>query len=345
MDDNVIKQCYERLIDNESKEIYTNRLLYNLTDDKKYIQNIVFRKSVFRDLRDRLDLFRTKGKRMVLFGAGDWIHAGDAIRDLYGADIECFADNDLSKKEWYGKPVISYKQLKESYKDDAVIISSWGGKDAIYAQLLSDGFKEENIINLPYITDYYVEKQYFDLPWLTHCNDEVFVDCGAADGKTSLLFSNWCNGIYDYVYAFEPNKQFMDPLKKIFQSLRGEIIEKGTWSSEGTLGFDENGQGSKLIKNSDSEESLQVEVTTIDKALDGKKATFIKLDVEGAEAETIMGAENTIKRYKPKMAVCIYHKKEDPWVLPSLLLKYNQDYRFCVRHYFYDDRETVLYAI
>ena len=345
MNHNDIKQCYARLIDDESKDVYTNRLLYNLTGDKKYMQNILFMKDVFRDLRERLAVFRKKGQRIVLFGAGNWIQGGAAIRDLYETDFECFVDNGTTKQEWYGKRVISYGQLKATYKNDAIIISSWGGKDDIYKQLLSDGFKQENIINLPYVADYYVDRQYFDLPWMPHDNDEVFMDCGAADGKTSVLFSKWCNGIYDYVYAVEPNKQFHDPLRDCFQNIRGEIIEKGTWSTNGVLGFDENGQGSRLVDSVVCNAALQVEVTSIDDILDGRKATFIKLDVEGAEAETIKGAESTIRTYKPKMAVCIYHKTEDPWIIPSLLLEYNPDYRFAVRHYFYDDRETVLYAL
>ena len=69
------------------------------------------------------------------------------------------------------------------------------------------------------------------------------------------------------------------------------------------------------------------------------------MDIEGAEREAIIGARNIIKSQKPKMAVSIYHKKEDIWELPKLLIEINPEYKFYLRHYSFRDAETVLYAI
>ena len=78
---------------------------------------------------------------------------------------------------------------------------------------------------------------------------------------------------------------------------------------------------------------------------DKEAPTFIKMDIEGAEKEAILGAENIIRIQKPKMAVSIYHKREDIWELPKLLLEMNPEYRFYLRHYSFRDAETVLYAV
>ncbi len=232
--------------------------------------------------------------------------------------------------------MISFDELKQRDKNDLIMISSWFGKDEIYNQLIKGGFQERNIINLPYITDYYINRQYFDIPYLTHSDNEVFMDCGSADGNTTNMFIKWCEGKYDYVYAFEPNKIFVDEfLRNNLRGINGEIIEKGTWNKTDKLSFIENGLGSRVLNHTEGEVSTEVEVTSIDEVLNGKRATFIKMDVEGAETETIIGAKDTIKKYRLKMAICIYHKQEDPWVIPSLLMEYNPDYRFCVRHFFY----------
>ena len=42
-----------------------------------------------------------------------------------------------------------------------------------------------------------------------------------------------------------------------------------------------------------------------------EKINFLKLDVEGSEMATLRGARNSIDRFKPKLAISIYHKPDD----------------------------------
>ena len=84
----------------------------------------------------------------------------------------------------------------------------------------------------------------------------------------------------------------------------------------------------------------------IDEAIaEGDKVTFIKMDVEGAELESLKGAEKTIRRDKPKLAICIYHKPEDMWTIPLYIKELVPEYKLYIRHHSSGVCETVLYAV
>ena len=68
------------------------------------------------------------------------------------------------------------------------------------------------------------------------------------------------------------------------------------------------------------------------------------MDIEGSEIKALEGAKNTISKYKPNLAICIYHKTDDLWKIPDLIHKMVPEYQLYIRHHsciFYD---TVLYA-
>ncbi len=48
-----------------------------------------------------------------------------------------------------------------------------------------------------------------------------------------------------------------------------------------------------------------------------ERVTFIKMDIEGSEANALRGAEKIIRTYKPKLAISVYHKKDDLWTIPK----------------------------
>ena len=87
-----------------------------------------------------------------------------------------------------------------------------------------------------------------------------------------------------------------------------------------------------------------VRCETIDNILNGREVSFIKLDVEGAEIEALTGAEQSIKKYMPRLAISIYHNPHDIIDVTSLLMSMVPEYSFAIRHYHSDLIETVLYA-
>ncbi len=101
-----------------------------------------------------------------------------------------------------------------------------------------------------------------------------------------------------------------------------------------------DGSSSRISEIAD----ISIQVDSIDRVIQ-EPVTCIKMDIEGAEYQGILGAKEMISRFKPKLAVCVYHKPEDIWELPQLIHRINSEYEFYLRHYSFGDVETVLYAL
>ena len=183
--------------------------------------------------------------------------------------------------------------------------------------------------------------QYLDM--FSPIDDEVVVDAGAYDGMTALRFLKWGGSKIKHVYSFE-----LDPMNvpKCEANLRGyedkvTLIPKGTWSKNETVYIrSSGGTGSGVSKKG----TTPVELAAIDDIVKDEKVTFIKMDVEGAELESLKGAKNTIIKNHPRLAICAYHKLEDLYELPEYILSLVPEYKFYLRHYCSREWETVLYA-
>lgn len=73
------------------------------------------------------------------------------------------------------------------------------------------------------------------------------------------------------------------------------------------------------------------------------QATFIKMDIEGAELDALRGAEELIKANKPKLAICLYHHVHDLWTIPLYVKSLVPEYKlFCRENR--SGTEFVMYA-
>lgn len=92
-----------------------------------------------------------------------------------------------------------------------------------------------------------------------------------------------------------------------------------------------------------------VEETIPVKSIDGlnlQGEIFIKMDIEGSEQAALRGAENTIRRWKPMLAICIYHSNEDMIKIPLYLHEiYQNDADYYIRHHTKYFADTVFYVI
>lgn len=75
------------------------------------------------------------------------------------------------------------------------------------------------------------------------------------------------------------------------------------------------------------------------------RVDYLKMDIEGAEIEALKGSALTIGKFRPQLAISIYHEPSHFWRIPVMLDGVCPDYRFFVKHYHYHPAETILYAI
>jgi len=75
---------------------------------------------------------------------------------------------------------------------------------------------------------------------------------------------------------------------------------------------------------------VSVETITLDDFVKERKlerVDFIKSDIEGFERNMLQGAQETLKNFAPKLALCTCHLPDDPEVMSDLIMKANPRYK------------------
>lgn len=174
-------------------------------------------------------------------------------------------------------------------------------------------------------------------------SNEVYIDLGAYNGDTIRELIEVTHGNYNSIYALEPDKKNFKKLNKFINGMKNiYTYNAAVWCIDSELPFAAKaGRQSAISANSET----KIECRSVDSILNGKRATLIKMDVEGFEREAIWGAASTIANYTPKLMISLYHRNEDIFELPLLIKKLNPSYKLYIRHQLYIPAwETNLYA-
>lgn len=189
-----------------------------------------------------------------------------------------------------------------------------------------------------------IQPQYFLRDILPPAKEEeIFVDGGAYIGDSSRRFlREYQKGGKYKIFLWEPDKSNRDQIHKILRkSRRYEVIPYAMWSETAQLRFSNAGSGTSRVEK----EGILVNADSIDNQMKGKKVTFIKMDIEGAEIEALKGAEKIIKKQKPKLAICIYHKYSHLYQIPLMIKEMVPEYKIYIRQHSDTASETVVYAV
>ncbi|MBM3266549.1 MAG: FkbM family methyltransferase [Candidatus Sericytochromatia bacterium] len=197
------------------------------------------------------------------------------------------------------------------------------------------------------------ELEYFPEDLIAMGAAEHFVDCGAYDGDTVKRFLSLCNG-FERITAFEPDPRNFERLGAYVAELppdtggRIACIQAAVSDRRTRLDFFADGSaGASLAAlTAQARPTVAVEAVLLDEALaEGPPPTYLKLDVEGAEAEALTGAAGLIRRHLPRLAVCVYHRQADLWRLPLQVRDLSDRYRFFLRAHSEGGFDVVCYAV
>jgi FkbM family methyltransferase len=164
---------------------------------------------------------------------------------------------------------------------------------------------------------------------------DIVLDCGASDGDfTREALQMGAAKVVAIELAPDTIECLRRNLASEIAAGRVAVYPKGVWDHDDSLTLevdDTNFAADSVVLHTGSmHPSVQVPLTTIDKIVAELKlprVDFIKMDVEGAEANAIAGARETLTKFKPRMAIAAEHKPEDEIELPKQVRAIRPDYR------------------
>uniref|UniRef100_A0A7V6CDD9 FkbM family methyltransferase n=1 Tax=Thermodesulfobacterium geofontis TaxID=1295609 RepID=A0A7V6CDD9_9BACT len=171
---------------------------------------------------------------------------------------------------------------------------------------------------------------------------DIVIDCGAHIGIFSLLFAKLA-GENGKVVAIEPEERNYQALVKMIElnknvapiiPLKVAVYKEDCYldlyiakkSGSHTIAPYFNERKDVLLDKKEKVRALKID-TIVFEELGLEKVDFIKMDMEGTEIDALLGAEQTIKRFKPKLAICSYHRPTDSEEIRNIILSYNPNYK------------------
>jgi len=164
---------------------------------------------------------------------------------------------------------------------------------------------------------------------------DIVLDCGASDGdftRESLKAGA------KLVVAIEVSPTSVECIRRnlVAEAASGRVIvyAKGVWDHDDALTL--HVDNSNFAANSVVMHSLAahaagtVPLTTIDRIVEElrlPRVDFIKMDVEGAEVRAIGDANETLTRFKPRLAIATEHTPEDERTIPAKVHEVRADYQ------------------
>lgn len=199
-------------------------------------------------------------------------------------------------------------------------------------------------LDLEYAKFQHEELQYFNSITLPPLNNRPihYIDGGAYNGDTfHALIKTFP---VQQAWLFEPDPANFSELTQTIrkQAYPSYCLPLALSNNYCLLRFSSGlGEAGHIDNNGDE----GITAVAIDDLLAGQQVDFIKLDIEGAEKLALTGAERTIAKHRPVLAVSCYHHASDLWELPDLLSELAPNYKYYLRQHAFNSFDLVLYGI
>lgn len=276
-------------------------------------------------MRDRIDHLERLGcRRVTSFGPLCWKYP-DGLLPHYGADLP--------------------HKVHEHSEDVRAAFNLWA--DYASCREYVNQIRWRLLLDFDCLAPPVEHTIYFPKDLCAISPEEVFVDCGAFDGDTAKLFIHESEGRFRSIIAFEPDPANFAHLKKNIKQMPGaerhaiSVFHAATGSRPARVRL-LSGIGKS---SSVGEGDVEVDSVALDDVLGDPAPTYVKMDIEGAELDTLEGASRTIREHRPVLAICCYHRQNHLWKIPLLIRALSTDYRFFLRPHDLEMWDLVCYAI
>lgn len=138
-------------------------------------------------------------------------------------------------------------------------------------------------------------------------NNSVIVDAGVCEGNFALRYIEQAKKIY----LIEADNYWMEALKRTFEPYKDKVVFCN-----------------KFLSGRDNSKEITLD-TLVEEPID-----FLKMDIEGAEVDALLGGKNVLSESKAQCAICSYHRQYDEKYITYILnsygyvTKYSKGYMF-----------------
>ncbi len=294
---------------------------------------------------------KTCGKPVVLYGMGDGADKVLAAFEKYGIEASgvMASDDFVRGQSFHGFRVKKLSELEQEFGDFVIALCFASQLPDVMAHIKEVAQKHRTLVpSVPVFGDIL-----FDRGFIEKYREGI-------EAAYDTLEDDLSRRVYENVIKFYLTGEIglLDEITTDKDEAFGNILRLGNNELYVDLGayngdtIDEflsysGGSYRKIVALEPNGKNFkQTQVAAVDTILCGAAATYIKADVEGADFETLIGAKNTLKNFKPKLNFSAYHRFEDIFRLPLLIKKLNPDYKIYLRHHPYIPAwDTNLYCI
>lgn len=199
------------------------------------------------------------------------------------------------------------------------------------------------------VTTFFVEQYALRRAAFNVHDNDVILDCGGCWGDTAVYFAKAAKNTKVYSFEFVPSNIELFHKNILLNNLDNvELVAHpvGQCSNEKFYVVDK-GPASTVSTERPDDDAVQVETLCIDdfcSQRNGVAVNFIKMDIEGAEISALRGAVATITKFKPRLAIALYHNAVDFMEIPRFIHELGVGYEFHVGHFTPTSYETILFA-
>ncbi|MCQ2381298.1 MAG: FkbM family methyltransferase [Acidaminococcaceae bacterium] len=231
-------------------------------------------------------------------------------------------DNDVVTKKWLNDNNFQLTQAYNLLADDY--------SRFVFCDMLNYKFSGK----IKYLFNHTTQRR-ADFSIFNLTENETYFDFGAYDGDTVKEFLTLTDNHYNHILAVEPDNRSFQKLTNNYQHLKNfHSVNCAMWNEQTQVPFYGTGGRQASVYGGQKE---TVPANTIDNLVEEYNLipTYIKMDIEGTETETLTGGNKTISCYKPKMLIAGYHFDADLFRIPLKLHELNPHYQIYLRKHPY----------